>query len=48
MSQVFYCKIKKESNAVNTGDSVMVIAFCNFPYGALSVYQVSFNHFQYF
>ena len=42
----FTAKIKKESNSVNTGDRVMVLAFCNFPYGPLSVYQVSLNYLQ--
>ena len=36
-------KIKKGSNSVNTGDRVMVLAFCDSTYGPLSVYQVSFN-----
>ena len=40
--------IKKGSNSVNTGDRVMVLAFCNFLHGALSVYQVSFIHLQHF
>ena len=31
-------KNKKESNSVNTGDMVMVLAFCTLPYGPLSVY----------
>ena len=44
----FNAKIKKESNSVNTGDSVMVLAFCNFLHGPLSVYQVSFIYLQYF
>ena len=42
-------KIRKGSNYVNTGDRVIVLAFCDFPHGPLSVYQVSFNslvHFQ--
>ena len=42
--QAFYCKkIKKASNSLNTGDRVMVLAFCNSPYGPLSVYQASLN-----
>ena len=36
-------KIMKGCNSVNTGDGVMVLAFCNAPHGPLSVYQVSFN-----
>ena len=40
-------KIKKGSNSVNTGDRVMVLAFCNSPHGPLSVYQVSFNYLQF-
>ena len=40
--------IKKESNSVNTGDRVMVLAFCNSPHGPLSAYQVSLNYLQYF
>ena len=31
-------KIRMVSNSVNTGDRVMVFAFCNFPHGPLSVY----------
>ena len=41
-------KIRKESNSVNTGDRVMVLAFYNYPHGPLSVYQVPFNYLQYF
>ena len=37
----------KGSNSVNTGDRVMVLAFCNSPHGPLSVYQVSLNYLQY-
>ena len=34
----FYtAKIKKGSNSVNTGDRVMVLAFCNSPDGPLSI-----------
>ena len=40
--KLFIAKIKKGSNSVNTGDRVMVLAFCNSLYGPLSVYQVSF------
>ena len=39
---------KKGSNSVNTGDRVMVLAFCNFPHDPLSVYQVYLNYLQYF
>ena len=39
---------RKGSNSVNTGDMAMVLAFCNFPYSTLSVYQVSFNYLLYF
>ena len=41
-------KINKGSNSVNTGDRVLVLAFCNSPHGPLSVYQVSLNYLQYF
>ena len=41
-------KIKKRSNSINTGDRVMVLAFCNSPGGPLSVYQISLNYLQYF
>ena len=41
-------KIKKGSNSINTGDRVMDLAFCNFPHGPLSVYQVSLNYLQNF
>ena len=34
-------KLKTGSNSVNTGDRVMVHAFCNFSHGPLSVYEVS-------
>ena len=34
----------KGSNSVITCDRVLVLAFCNFPYGTLSVYHVSFNY----
>ena len=40
--KLFIAKIKKGSNSVNTRDRAMVLAFCNFLYGPLSVYQVSF------
>ena len=39
---------RKGSNSVNMGDMAMVLAFCNFPYGTLAVYQVSFNYLLYF
>ena len=41
--KLFIAKMKKGSNSVNTVDRVMVFAMCNFPYGPLSVHQVSFN-----
>ena len=41
-------KIRKASSSVNTGDRVMVLTFCDFPRGPLSVYQVPFNYLQYF
>ena len=40
--------LKRESNCVNTGDTVMVLAFCNFPHSPLSVYQISLNYLRYF
>ena len=46
--KLFIAKIKKESNSINTGDRVMVLAFCNSLHGPLSVYQVSFIYLQYF
>ena len=36
-------QIRKGSNSINTGDGVVVLALCTFPYGPLSVYQISFN-----
>ena len=39
---------KKESNSVNTVDRVMMLAFCTFSGGTLSMYQVSFNSLVYF
>ena len=39
-NKFFIDKIKKGSNPVNTGDRVMVLAFCNFLHSPLSVYQV--------
>ena len=41
-------KIGKEIDSVKTGDRVMVLVFCDFPYGPLSVYQVSVNSLVYF
>ena len=46
--KLFIAKIKKGSNSVNTGDYVMVLAFCNSLQGPLLVYQVSFIYLQYF
>ena len=46
--KLFIEKIKKGSNSLNTGDSVMVLALCNFLHGPQSVYQVSFIYLQYF
>ena len=46
--KLFTAKIKKGSNSINTGYSVMVLAFCNSPHGPLLVYQVSLNYLQYF
>ena len=34
--KLFIAKIKKGSNSINTGDRVMVLAFCNSPHGPLS------------
>ena len=39
---LFIAKIKKGSNSVNTVDRIMVLAFYNFLYSPLSVYQVLF------
>ena len=47
-AKLFTAKIKKGRYSVKTGDRVIVLAFCNSPYGPLSVYQVSLNDFQYF
>ena len=41
--KLFIAKIKKGSNSINTVNRFRVIAFCNFSYGLLSVYQVSSN-----
>ena len=46
--KLFIAKFKKRSNFVNTGDRVMVPAFCNSPHGPLPVYKVSLNYLQYF
>ena len=46
--KLFIAKIKKGSNSINTGDRVMILAFCDSPHGPLSVYQVSFIYLQYF
>ena len=40
--KLFIAKIKKGSYSLNTGDMVMVLAFCNSLHGPLSVYQVLF------
>ena len=48
LDKLFIAKIKEGSNSVNTGDRVMVLAFCNSLHGFLSVYQVSFIYLQYF
>ena len=47
-NKLFIAKIQKGSNSVNTGGRVMVLAFCNFAYGPLSLYHVSLNYLQYF
>ena len=39
--KLFIAKIKKGSNSVNTGDRVMVLAFCNCLHGPLSVFHLS-------
>ena len=41
-------KLKMESNSINTGDRVMVLAFCNSPHGPLSKYHISLNYLQHF
>ena len=43
-----YCKRRKGSHSVNTGDMVIVLAFCHFPHGPRLVYQVLFNSLLYF
>ena len=42
LDKLSIAKIKNESKFVNTGDRVMALAFCNFLYSPLSLYQVSF------
>ena len=37
-NKLLIAKIKVGSNSVNTGDGVMVLAFCTFSDGPLSVY----------
>ena len=39
-------KVWKGSNSVTTDDRAMVLAFCDFPHGPVSVYLVSFNNLQ--
>ena len=46
--KLFIAKIKKVSNSVNTGDRIMVFAFCDSPYDPISACQVSLNYNQYF
>ena len=46
--KLLIAKIKKGSKSVNTGDRVMVLAFCYSPHGPLSVYLVSLNNLKYF
>ena len=46
--QTEYCKRRKGSHSVNTGDMVIVLAFCHFPHGPLVVNQVSFHSLVYF
>ena len=41
-------ELRKGSNSVNTGDRVVVLAFCDSAHGPLSVYEVPFNYLQYF
>ena len=41
LDRLFIVKVKKAGNSVHTGDMVLVLAFCHFPYNSLSVYQVS-------
>ena len=46
--KLFIAKNKKGRNSVNTNDRTMVLAFYNFLYGSISVYQVLFINLQYF
>ena len=46
--KLFIAKIKKGSNSVNTGDRIMVFAFCNFLYSHLSLNQVSLIYIKFF
>ena len=48
LDKLFIAKMKKGSDSVNTGESVIVLAFCNSLHSPLSVYQVSFIYLQYF
>ena len=41
-------KLKRQNKSVNTVDRVMILAFCTFFDGHLSMYQVSFNSLAYF
>ena len=45
---LFITKIKKGSNSVKIVNRVMIVAFCTFSDGLLSIYQVSFNSLVYF
>ena len=36
LDKLFTAKIKKGSNSINNGDSVMVLAFCNSPHISVS------------
>ena len=44
LGKLFIEKNKKGSNPVNTGEKIMVLAFCNSPYGPLSLSQTSLNY----
>ena len=48
LDKLFIAKIKKGSKSINTGDRVMVLAFCNSLHSPLSLYQVSFIYLKYF
>ena len=48
MLQTSFLLQKLGSNSVNTGDRVMILAFCITSDGPLSMYQVSFNSLVYF